>query len=424
MARTKGTLAISANFEVKMAEPMDARSRVATKAELLLAATWTSTDSNVYTYVGMPVSVYADGTAANNGIYRLKAADYTQAGNWGKMASADDISVLNSSKADYSGTNIRNSVSSIVTADVEKSVYSETALYDAAGNEITEFYQIALGFTPEVAGVAATLISNLKNGVSTNGDTLKKLYDLIVASFTEVTVANTTARNALNISKLPTNVFVTDDGDGKWALYKATTTGIGATYVKISDPDLLNAAMSAAAIKASYESNSDTNAFTNALLSKLNDLTKYTDANALAVALTGISASGIRTNISAADSVLAAFGKVIKWFGDLGTLAFKSSIDYTSSDITNKPDLSTKAQTLNLVSITTLPAGNANKWFYKSSTKEICQIDESGIETLSNDIAESGVLYSYAGLIYEFNGTSLEKIGNQTNLLSLIYAAL
>ncbi len=126
----------------------------------------------------------------------------------------------------------------------------------------------------------SSAITTLKDGVTTSGDTLQKLYNLIIGSFTEITVADIAARDLLNITHTPTNVFVTDDGDTRWALYKATTTGVGATFVKISDPDLLNAVMSASQIKSAYESNSDTNAFTNALLSKLNAIAAGATANA------------------------------------------------------------------------------------------------------------------------------------------------
>lgn len=119
----------------------------------------------------------------------------------------------------------------------------------------------------ENAGVAAQLVSDLKSGVSSEGDTLKKLYDLFVSAYSEVTVASISARDAYDIKKLPTSIFVLDDGDGKWALYKATTTGTNASYVKISDPDLLNATMTASQIKASYESVA--NAFTDAEKQKL-----------------------------------------------------------------------------------------------------------------------------------------------------------
>ncbi|MGY0039177.1 hypothetical protein [Pedobacter sp. NJ-S-72] len=120
---------------------------------------------------------------------------------------------------------------------------------------------------------------DLKDGVPEDGNTFMKLYQKISGGFKEVTVADLAARDAFNISGLPMNIFVLNDGDGRWALYKATTTGVKATYVKISDPDLLNAAMSASQIKTSYESNPDTNAFTNVLLAKLNSLQNVTIAS-------------------------------------------------------------------------------------------------------------------------------------------------
>lgn len=141
----------------------------------------------------------------------------------------------------------------------------------------------AIGFTPIDSADAdlliTTAIDDLKDGVPTPGDTLQKLYNLILGSFTEVIVPNIAARDAYNVLHTPTNVFVEDDGDTRWALYKATTTGTNASYVKLSDPDLLNAVMSAAQIKTAYESNTDTNAFTNALLSKLNGIAAGATAN-------------------------------------------------------------------------------------------------------------------------------------------------
>lgn len=133
--------------------------------------------------------------------------------------------------------------------------------------------QDALGFTPEQAGVAQSLINALKSGVSTEGDTLKKLYDLILSRYSEITVATITERDAYNITKLPTSIFVQDDGDGRWSLYKALTLGVNASYVKISDPDLLNQTMSASQIAASYESNAGVSRFTTTLKDKLDAFT-------------------------------------------------------------------------------------------------------------------------------------------------------
>jgi len=125
----------------------------------------------------------------------------------------------------------------------------------------------------ENIGIAAQLISDLKNGVISDGDTLKKLYNLIVSSYSEVTVETLALRDAYNVTKLPTAVFVLDDGDAKWALYKAITTGTTATYVKLSDPDLLNAVMTATQIQAAYESNTDVNRFSDVIKAKLDSIT-------------------------------------------------------------------------------------------------------------------------------------------------------
>lgn len=216
-------------------------------------------------------------------------------------------------------------------------------------------------------------IAGLLDGVATPGNTLQKLYNLILGSFQEITVADIAARNAYNAVN-GMHVFVTDDGDGKWALYKATTAGINATYVKLSDPDLLNAIMSASQIKAAYESNPDTNAFTNALLAKVNGIqagatanstdaqlrdrsthtgtqsvstitglstdtvaegstNKYsTNSRVLAYVLTGLAAAASRVLPSASDTLIAAWGKVLKYLTDLGTAAFKN-VGMTSNDV-------------------------------------------------------------------------------------------
>lgn len=85
MARSKGLLGISANFEPQIAAALDARDSVPTKAELYLTATWTANDGGIYTYVSMKTVVWNDGT--NNGMYILTGADYTNPVNWIKLGS-------------------------------------------------------------------------------------------------------------------------------------------------------------------------------------------------------------------------------------------------------------------------------------------------------------------------------------------------
>ena len=90
-------------------------------------------------------------------------------------------------------------------------------------------------------------------------------------------VADQAAKNALTDLQVTDRVFITNDGDGKWAMYivAGVTNGQGSTstYIKIADQDLFENAMSAAAVKAAYESNANTNAFTNALKAKLDKIT-------------------------------------------------------------------------------------------------------------------------------------------------------
>ena len=80
MSRNKGIASFSANFEPQVSAPLDARNIAETKADLLLASTWTANDNWIYTYLGMNVVVYNDW--ANNWIYILIATDYTQESSW------------------------------------------------------------------------------------------------------------------------------------------------------------------------------------------------------------------------------------------------------------------------------------------------------------------------------------------------------
>jgi len=80
MAREKGLLPISANFEYRIASPSDPRVRVDCKADLIDSLTY-----SIYAYVGMIVSVNADG--ANNGVYRLTALPSTTETNWERLGS-------------------------------------------------------------------------------------------------------------------------------------------------------------------------------------------------------------------------------------------------------------------------------------------------------------------------------------------------
>ena len=79
------------------------------------------------------------------------------------------------------------------------------------------------------------------------------------------------------------NIFIKDDTDTKWAIYKVIEITDGAystsTLEKIMDEDVYLNAQSASAIKATYESNADTNAYADADKAKVDfvSITKSVD---------------------------------------------------------------------------------------------------------------------------------------------------
>ncbi len=99
---------------------------------------------------------------------------------------------------------------------------------------------------------------------------------LLAGAENGISVATIAARAALTNLKVSDRVFVSNDGDGKWAMYivTAVTTGSGSTstFEKVADKDIFDNAMSAAAVKSSYESNANTNAFTDAEKAKVNHI--------------------------------------------------------------------------------------------------------------------------------------------------------
>lgn len=86
MARNKGLIPFSGNFEPQAAGPFDSRGVVSTKADLTDADTWKALDGNSYAYAGMTVTVTSD-TPANNGLYWLAALPVTEESNWQRVGS-------------------------------------------------------------------------------------------------------------------------------------------------------------------------------------------------------------------------------------------------------------------------------------------------------------------------------------------------
>jgi hypothetical protein len=95
MARYRGTFTAAANYEPLKAAPFDARSLVECKADLINPATWMQDDTgDIWTYVGMMVTVAQDIDDNNNGVYILTGEDFTQSQLWRKCADERDIARL------------------------------------------------------------------------------------------------------------------------------------------------------------------------------------------------------------------------------------------------------------------------------------------------------------------------------------------
>jgi hypothetical protein len=103
-----------------------------------------------------------------------------------------------------------------------------------------------------------------------------EVQNLVAGAENAYSVASLTARGALTGLKVSDRVFVTNDGDGKWALYIVTAVtdgkGSSSTFTKVADEDLFTNALSKEAVKSAYESNANTNAFTDAEKTKVGHL--------------------------------------------------------------------------------------------------------------------------------------------------------
>jgi hypothetical protein len=133
-------------------------------------------------------------------------------------------------------------------------------------------------------------------------------------------VADLAARSALAGLKATDRVFVSNDGDGKWALYivSAITNGLGSTstFRKIADEDIFANALTAEAVKTAYESNPNTYAFDGTQKGKLDNISIATAIDIDALQDTAQDAFDQANNAMgiAQDAMNAANGKANVFF--------------------------------------------------------------------------------------------------------------
>lgn len=137
---------------------------------------------------------------------------------------------------------------------------------------ITTLDGAALKKASNLSDVADAAVARTNLAVDSSTQVDAKITAAKLALGTNHVVADIAERDALIDLDVADTVFVTDNGDTKWAIYRPSAvdgTGAGTTWVLLSDEDTYLNANSAASIKTSYESNADTNAFTDAEKAKV-----------------------------------------------------------------------------------------------------------------------------------------------------------
>lgn len=161
-------------------------------------------------------------------------------------------------------TDIDNEVSRAQGAEstLQTNIDNEVSRATAAENALSLDISDLRGVTD-----AATARTNLGVYSTSEVDTAINNANLNLGTNLSTTNATTAASDfGPGDLSIGDNIFFTDDGDGKWAIYKVVAITDGAystsTLEKIMDEDVYLNAQSASAIKSSYESNANTNAFT------------------------------------------------------------------------------------------------------------------------------------------------------------------
>jgi len=136
-----------------------------------------------------------------------------------------------------------------------------------------------------------------------------EVQSLVAGAEDAYSVASIAARGALTGLKIADRVFVSNDGDSKWALYIVTAVtdgkGTSSTFTKVADEDLFTNALSKEAVKSAYESNTNTNAFSDSDKTKVGHIT-VTQAVNLDTIESGLSTTTTTANTALTNANTAA----------------------------------------------------------------------------------------------------------------------
>ncbi len=287
--------------------------------------------------------------------------------------------------------------------DLELGDISTVAIADGSATDVAGMLNDLEAAKPDIsknlsdlADIAAARTNLDVNSTSEIDD---KIHAAELAMGTNYDVEDIDARDALTDLDVADRVFVQNDGDDKWALYKVQAVdddGKGTNWTKLSDQDSLENSISADSIKSAYESNDDTNAYTDAELAKVGfvtvteavDLDKVVQNDELIVdtALAGATDLNIGSTLAVKTYIDDEAAKLLEISNNLSDVAdvptARTNLDVYSKEETDDAIGSGGANFITetvTVSSDTITLANAPKNGVISNFTCVRNIDENGV---------------------------------------------
>lgn len=231
-------------------------------------------------------------------------------------------------------------------------------------NEIEENFNALESDTLRKSDNLASLVNKNTSRTNLNVYSKEEVQTLInsaeLALGSNYSVANIASRDLLEDLTVGDNVFITDAGDGKWAIDKViAVVGDIPTFERIMDEDVYLNAISASALKASYESNDDTNAFDDLSKSKVDNITStiainldnaFTSDNSIsdgtltgADHLTGVTSLAVKEYVD--DFAISVAGNFEEFSGNV----IKQEAAHVNLDVYSRATVDDKIQNIELV---------------------------------------------------------------------------
>lgn len=235
MSRVPGVFPISANYEVNIAEPLDARSRVSLQADLIAGEI-------PYPYNGMMVTVYGDSDPLKNGTYWLKdASNVTLIASWKKLDAPETTDELEEGIVNLYFTPARARQSISAVGDFLQYNNTTGALSTSYTPENAANKGVAGGYVPlNISGKINTsylpdsVLGNLRYGGTYNGTVIAANMDLFpelngvdlpsTAGYTGIYFISTA-----NFTRTGVDYVV-----GDWVVHNG-----GGVYVKVDNSDAI-----------------------------------------------------------------------------------------------------------------------------------------------------------------------------------------